>query len=260
MQVQPGWHLMDVLVWKVIAVKTFPPTSEALPETGCHWSAWLRTPSVTSPNWNHTSLYVQTLTRATHNPTSCQHGGKRACLFLVLHQTSVYRPNFPSDLSLHWYDGGKQQKEEIRGIGLFLHHHLRFSVKVKKMRPGPSEACSISCLSQFVFITSSGASVGGRLCRAFTGTLFSSPEFLTSCLFPHSPSPTDVTGSISHKRSTCSTCLVLAITAAVKRSWQHVFSEKRHRSCPPALLKCCHTFIWHQMRLLEEEHLDILTF
>lgn len=73
------------------------------------------------------------------------------CLVLVLHQTSLHLPNFRSHLSLRWCDGGKRRKEEIRGISLFLHHRLRFSVQVKKMRPGPSEACSTSCLSQSLF-------------------------------------------------------------------------------------------------------------
>lgn len=81
------------------------------------------TPPVTSPKQNRTSLDMLTLARA-----ACQHGGKHACLFLVLYQTSVYRSNFLSDVSLRWYDGGKQGKEEIRGIGLFLHHHLSGSV------------------------------------------------------------------------------------------------------------------------------------
>lgn len=78
-------------------------------------------------------------------------GCQNPCLVLLLRQTSLYLPNFPSHLSLHWCDGGKRRKEEIRGIGLFLHHRLRFSVQVKKMRPGPSEACSTSCLSQTLF-------------------------------------------------------------------------------------------------------------
>lgn len=103
-------------------------------------------PSVTSANRNHTRLAMQHTT-----PATCQHRGKHACLFLVLRQTSVCLPNFPSELSLHWYDGGKQRKEEIRGIGLFLHHHLRFSIQVKTMRLGPSEACGISCLLQGLF-------------------------------------------------------------------------------------------------------------
>lgn len=110
---------------------------------------------------------MQTLTRATHNPHNLSARWK-TCLFLVLHQTSVCLPNFPSDLSLHWNDGGKQWKEEIRGIGLFLHHHLRFSVQVKKMRPGPSGACSISCLSQSLFSLPAQVHLWGEDCA---GTL-----------------------------------------------------------------------------------------
>lgn len=52
-----------------------------------------------------------------------------------------------------------RQRQEIRGIGLFLHQHAQ--LKVKKMRPGAlGGPQNIVSDAGFIFITSSGASVG----------------------------------------------------------------------------------------------------